>query len=228
MYQHEPCLFVPYTILAIFVYNLLYIASNDKIITDYVFPMVYNIGYLSVMTSSLLYSCTVSQRAIIIKHVISALIGHYCADTINLVQDTTAKFRTIYIFHHLVSIQLLYLHYCGILSLSVGTVFLTLFELSNLFLLPYQLCANKGWYATRYKLAHPMVFTYVPIRFLAIPICSLCYWSSLQALNMHFSVLETNSIIFMYVLALFGFLNMFSMYYGLMIGYKYYLYLTTK
>jgi hypothetical protein len=228
MYQQEPSLFVPYTIFATFVYNMIYFIANDKMIADYVFPMLYNILYLGIMTSSVFYSYSVSQRATIIKHVISALIGHYCADTINLVQDKKAKFRTIYIFHHLVSVQLLYFHYCGMLSLSVGTVFLTLFELSNLFLIPYQLCANKGWNASKYLLAHPMVLTYVPIRLLAIPVCSLFYWSSLQTLNMQSSVLDTTNLMCIYCLTLFGCLNMFSIYYGLTIGYRYYLYLTTK
>jgi hypothetical protein len=228
MYQYEPCLFVPYTLLAVFVYNIIYFSVNDKVIADYVFPMVYNIGYLGIMTSTLFHSYFTSHRAIVVKHVISALIGHYCADTVNLIQDRNAKFRAVYIFHHLVSIQLLYLHYCGILSLSIGTIFLTLFELSNLFLLPYQLCANKGWNDTKYILIQPMVFTYVPIRFLAIPICSLYYWSSLQEHTVHVSAIDTTNILHGYCFILLGCLNIFSMYYGFIVGYKYCMYLIKK
>ncbi len=218
MYQNELCLFVPYTMLAFFMYRIVLLLSRDKTISEYGVSMAYNLGYLSMLLSSFIHNYDVAQRAVIVKHVISALIGYYCMDTTHLYNDTTAKYRNAYIFHHLVSLQLLYLHYCGTLPLSVGLVYLTLFELSNIFLVPYQLCLNKGWTTVKHLIAHPMVWTYSPIRLVGIPVCSYFYIAHLR--------LET--FIGQYCMVLLGLINLFSMYYGLAVGYKYHLYLRMK
>lgn len=218
MYQNELCLFIPYTMLAFFLYRAFWFVSRDKTITEYGVSMVYNLGYLSVFLSSIIHSYDMAQKAIVEKLVISALIGYYCMDTTNLYNDKTAKYRNAYIFHHLVSLQLLYLHYCGTLPLSVGVVYLTLFELSNIFLIPYQLCLNKQWTNIKVLLAHPMVWTYTPIRLVAIPVCSYYYLAYLQL----------NTWIGQYCMVLLGLINLYSMYYGLAIGYKYYLYLQVR
>jgi hypothetical protein len=228
MNTDEPCLFIQYTVFASFLHSVVRLASNDKVIADYGVPVLYNVGYLFIVLSSLMYEYSVQQRATIINHVISALVGYYSMDTVKLYFDKTAKYRLAYMLHHFVSIQLLYLHYCGVLPLSVGSIYLTLFEVSNMFLPLYQLCVYKGWTSLKYKLAHPMVFTYVPVRLIAIPVCSVMYWYAFETYNPQVSAISYIGIMHVYCKALLSLLNMYSMYYGVTIGYKYYLYLTTK
>jgi hypothetical protein len=83
-------------------------------------------------------------------------------------------------------------------------------------LLPYQLCLHKGWKKPQHTLTKPMVFLYVPLRVVAIPICTLLYYTHLKALETYLQV---------YCIMLFGLLNCFSMFYGVVIAYKYSLYL---
>lgn len=224
MYQRENCMFVPYTLLATFMYYAVRFITNDKVIADYGVPIVYNVGYLGIVLSSLFHTYCAQQRATLINHVISALVGYYSMDTVNLYFDKTAKYRLAYMIHHLVSIQLLQLHYSGVLPLSVGILYLTLFELSNLFLIPYQLCLYKKWDTMRYKLVHLMVFTYVPLRVIAIPICSIWYWYSFEKNIPEASSLVLTQLMYTYCKMLLSLLNIFSVYYGIAIGYKYYLY----
>lgn len=228
MYQRENCMFVPYTFLATFMYYAVRFITNDKVIADYGVPIVYNVGYLGVALSSLFYNYCAQQRAMLINHVICALVGYYSMDTVNLYFDRSAKYRLAYMLHHLASIQLLQLHYTGILPLSVGIVYLTLFELSNLFLLPYQLCLYKKWDTMRYKLVKLMVFTYVPLRVIAIPMCSIWYWYSFEKYIPEASSIVLSQLTQMYCKMLLSLLNMFSVYYGVAIGYKYYLHLKTQ
>jgi hypothetical protein len=212
------CLFIPYTLLAYLMHSTVLSLSRDKIVSGYSISMVYNVGCLSVLTSSAIYSYTDEQMNMLAKHVISALIGYYCMDTNNLASNKHAMFRFAYIFHHIVSIHVLYMHYCGILPISIGVVYLTLFELSNVFIIPYQLCLSKGWTVVRQKLAHPMVWTYTPIRLVAVPVCSYFYMKRMLPLTF------TNQ----YCIVLLCLINVLSMYYGTAIGYKYYLYLKLK
>jgi hypothetical protein len=214
--------------LAYFTHFTINYITSDKVMADYGVPMLYNIGYLITAVSSILYNYSIQQRLTIIKHVISALVGYYSMDIVNLYFDQNAKYRLAYIVHHIASIQLLYLHYIGVLPLSVGIIYLTLFEVSNLFLLPYQLCLYKGWNTMKYKLAHPMVYTYVPIRLVAIPLCSVMYWFAFDKYNKHYSSFVHDEVTYIYCKTLLTLLNIFSMYYGVAIGYKYYLYLTKK
>lgn len=225
MFHNEPCMFMRYTFIATFMHHVIKFVTNDKVIADYGLPMIYNIGYLGVVLSTLFREYSVPQRTMLINHVISALVGFYCMDTVNLYFDSKAKYRLAYIFHHIASIQLLYLHYCGVLPLSVGIVYLTLFEISNLFLIPYQLCLNKGWNVVKHKLTHAMVYTYVPIRVIAVPLCSVWYWYAFERYSKQYSAVVLMEMTYVYCKALLSLLNMFSVYYGVAIGYKYYLYL---
>lgn len=222
MFHNQPCLFIQYTVFAYFLRSVLKLISNDKVIADFGVPILYNTGYLLTVVSSLIYEFSIKQHTTVINHVICALVGYYSMDTVNLYFDKTAKHRLPYILHHLVSIQLLYLHYCGMLPLSVGVVYLTLFEVSNMFLLPYQLCLFKGWNGMRYKLIHPLVFTYVPLRLIVIPLYSVMYWYAFDKYNIQASAISCIGIIHVYCKALLSLLNMYSMYYGIAIGHKYY------
>jgi hypothetical protein len=228
MFHNQPCLFIQYTLFASFLHSVVRFVSNDKVIADYGVPFMYNVGYLFTVLSSLMYEYSVQQRATIINHVISALVGYYITDTVTLYFDKTAKYRLAYMMHHVVSIQLLYLHYCGVLPLSIGIIYLTLFEVSNLFLPLYQLCLYKGWHITRNKLAHPMVFTYVPVRLIAIPLCSIMYWYAFEKYNHQGSAISYIGIVHVYCKALLSLLNMYSIYYGFIVGYKYCMYLIKK
>lgn len=205
--------FIPYTFLALFLHKTCMYMSKDKIIADYVVPMFYNIAYLTALPV-VIYIQAFPQE-VIAKHVMSALIGWYSFDIANLINSSYAS-RNVYIVHHIVSLNLLLLHYLDVLPLSNGITFLTLFEASNLFLLPYQLCLHKGWTRARYFLTKPMVFMYVPLRVFAIPLCSLTYYNCFHDLDIFSQVLCG---------ILFGMLNFFSLFYGIVIGYKYSLYL---
>ena len=206
-------LFIPYTLLAIFLHKTCIFMSKDKLIADFVVPMFYNIGYLTALPIA--YCIEAFPKEVIAKHVMSALIGWYAFDIANLIDSLFAS-RNVYVVHHIVSLNLLLLHYSNVLPLSNGIIFLTLFEASNLFLLPYQLCLHKGWARARHVLTKPMVFMYVPLRVLAIPLCTLTYYNHLKALETSLQV---------YCIMLFGLLNFFSLFYGIVIGYKYSLYL---
>lgn len=209
----SPTLFIPYMFFGFWLHKVCKYISKDIVLADFAVPIFYNIAYLTVVPA--LWYKSIYPEKLIAEHVISALIGWYSVDTANLL-SSTYKSRYIYIFHHVVSLNLLLMHYFNILPMSVGKIYLTLFEASNIFLLPYQLCLHKGWTKTRYFLTKPMVLTYVPLRLFAIPLCSLTYYESLNHLNIP---------LLMYCLALLCLINIFSMGFGAVIVYKYSLYL---
>lgn len=206
-------LFIPYMLLAWFLHRGCLYISKDRLIADYVVPIFYNVIYLIVIP--ILWFNEVYPREGIAEHVMSALIGWYSVDTANLANSSYAS-RNVYIFHHIVSVNLILLHYLHILPLSIGKVFLTLFEASNLFLLPYQLALHKQWTFTRHLLTKPMVLLYVPLRVLGVPLCSITYIPYIYTLNTYMQI---------YCVILFVLINLFSLFFGIVIAHKYSLYL---
>jgi hypothetical protein len=200
--------------------SIIYLITNDTIIADYIIPSSINILYLCIY-SYLSFMHFIHHTIIhntylyIISNLLDLLLGYYIYDTIKLL-SSKQKNKWSYILHHIVTIQLLIFHGVDVLPLSIGIPFLTFFEISNLFLIPYQLCNEKQWTNLKYKLTKPMVFTYVPFRLFVIPYWSIFYFSHMK--NMHY-------LLYYYITLMIGLINLYSMYYGMYIGYKYTMYI---
>jgi hypothetical protein len=211
---------VPYTLLCYFTFNgIKLVSGGDKEIASYGLAWVVNLFYLgtvgSVMSLQLIHGWSYTVFIYYAQHILSLLLGYYTFDTIRMVNDKD-KGNAVFFVHHFISLLLMFLHVWEVLPLHVGCAFLTLFELSNVLLIPYQLCRCKGWHELRLKLSHPMVFTYVPIRLIAIPLCALLYIPYMHQLhpNMwYFCVSMISSLV------------VFSVYFAVYIGYRYHLWL---
>jgi len=211
---------VPYTLLCYFAFNgIKLVSGGDKEIASYGLAWTVNLLYLGAVgcVSSLLLIHGWSFIVFIYyaQHILSLLLGYYTFDTIRMVCGND-KDKVVFLVHHFVSLLLMFLHIWEVLPLHVGCVFVSLFEVSNVLLIPYQLCLCKGWQETRYKLSHPMVYTYVPIRLIAIPLCALLYIPYMHPLppNMWY-----------FCVSMIGSLVAISVYFALYIGYKYRLWL---
>jgi hypothetical protein len=149
------------------------------------------------------------------QHMLSLLLGYYTFDTMRLLYGKE-KDKVVYLVHHAVTLLVMFFHMTEVLPIHVGCGFLSLFELSNVVLIPYQLCLCKGWRGIRNKLAHPMVYTYVPTRLIAIPLYALLYIPHMRQLSTTMWYLCVSTI---------GSLVVFSVYFAMYIGYRYYCWL---
>jgi hypothetical protein len=211
---------IPYTLLCYFAFNgIKLVSGGDKEIASYGLAWVVNLFYLgavgSVMCMQLIHGWPYTVFVYYAQHILSLLLGYYTFDTIRLVYGND-KDKLVFFAHHSFSLLLMFLHVWEVLPLHVGCAFVSLFELSNVLLIPYQLCLFKGWRELRYKLSQPMVYTYVPIRLIAIPLCALLYIPYMR-------ILPTN--MWYFCVSMIGSLVVFSVYFALYIGYKYRLWL---
>ena len=196
------------------IYYIIYGYTNDKIISEYCVPLLLNVVYIKLFFLNWFFN----MFDLLKPHVFGMLIGFYTFDTSRqILSDDKDKY--VYIFHHIATLHLLMLHIWGILPLQIGFFLLTIFEFSNTFLIPYQLCLYKNWRSIRYKLSHPMAFTYVPLRLFGIPFCTSLYIPYINKLS---SIKIISSIIPL------AFLNIFSIYYAVYIGYRYVLWILKK
>lgn len=146
----------------------------------------------------------------VIQNMGDLLVSHYIIDT-GICYCSKDYGRWIYIIHHIITILLLKAHLWNILPLSIGITYLTLFEFSNTFLYIYQLCQKKRWVYLQYHVVvYPFVFSYVPLRLVAIPLYSLNYLSA----DMGY---YTKILCFILI----GFVNLFSMFFGSVVAYKF-------
>lgn len=177
---------------------------RDDVYSRFVLPISVNICYI-------LTYLFASRTPYIITNMGNLLVSHYIVDTGILYISKDAS-KWLYIIHHIITVILLEIHLYDILPLSIGITYLTLFEFSNTFLYIYQLCQQKQWTYLQYNVVlYPFVFTYVPLRLLAIPIYSLKYM--IISLEYKYKILS---------LCLIGFVDLFSIFYGATVGYKFF------
>lgn len=212
---------IPYTLLSLFsFYGIKLATGGDQVIASYSLAWLVNLTYLSVVGWGIIMQLVFqysfyTDLFFCSQHMLSLLMGYYTFDTIRFMY-AKEKDVTVYVTHHCFALLLMMLHIWEILPLHIGCVFLSLFELSNVVLIPYQLCLYKGWRETRYKLSHPMVYTYVPLRLFAIPFSSLLYLPYMR---------DMSTFMWYFGASMIGSLVAFSVYFALYIGYKYCLWL---
>lgn len=184
--------------------------TNDETVSLYSIILFINLSFIHAMNY---YEVTPSLT----HHFITLLLAYYIFDIEYQIQ-TNQRYKVTYVLHHIVTILLIMTHVYNILPLNVGVKYLTLFEYSNTFLSLFQLCHKKHWITARNMFTFPFVFTYVPLRLIAIPWQSLKY---LPAVFQHSSILTR-----VYCLALLSYINIFSMYFAVIVARKFLSYYT--
>jgi hypothetical protein len=210
---------IPYTLLSLLsFYGVKLVTGGDKAIASYSLAWLVNVTYLSVVGWGgvmQLNGYTFDDLFVYSQHMLSLLLGYYTFDTIRLLY-AKEKGDAVYIIHHCFTLLLMMLHVWEVLPLHIGCVFLSLFELSNVVLIPYQLCLEKGWREIRYKLSHPMVYTYVPLRLIVIPLSSLLYLPYMRDMSVPK---------WYFCASMIGSLVVYSVYFAIYIAYRYALWL---
>jgi hypothetical protein len=214
---------IPYTLLCYFAFmGIKLMAGGDEVIATYALSSAINVSFLItvayVSVVQLAYGWYFTVFTFYATHMFSLLLGYYTFDTIRLLYGKD-KDKVVYLIHHFLTLFVMFFHMIEVLPIHVGCGFLFLFELSNVVLIPYQLCLCKGWQAMRYKLSHLMVYTYVPTRLIAIPLCSLLYIPYMRQLSTCMWYLCASMICS---------LVMFSVYFAVYIGYRYCFWLLKK
>jgi hypothetical protein len=185
------------------VYSYFKNVVKDQVYSRFVLPISVNICYI---VTYLLVSPTPK----VVQNMGDLLVSHYVIDT-GICYRSKDDGRWIYIIHHVITILLLKAHLWNILPLSFGITYLTLFEFSNTFLYMYQLCQKKRWvYLQHHVIVYPFVVSYVPLRLVAIPLYSLNYFSA-----------DMGYYSKMFSFILIGFVNLFSMFFGGVVAYKF-------
>jgi hypothetical protein len=179
--------------------------TNDETLSLYSIILFINLSFIHAMNY---YQVTVSLT----NHFITLLLAYYIFDIEYQIQ-TDQRYKVTYVLHHIVTILLIMTHVYNILPLTVGVKYLTLFEYSNTFLSLFQLCHKKHWIVARNIFAFPFVFTYVPLRLIAIP------WQSLEYLPAVLS--HCNVFVKLYCLCLLSYINVFSMYFAVIVTKKF-------
>ena len=188
------------------VYHTVHSLTKDEIIASYSIHSGVNMMYLFMI---MYYKIC----PIIVKFIINMLLAYYVFDIQQLFM-LSFKTKDIVTFlpHHIVSLSFILGYQYEILPLSIGFPYLTLFEISNIFLQLFQLSSKKGWVMMRNILSIPFVFTYVPIRGLLIPLCSLGFVPYIINMSPYFMIWYGMHIIFF---------NIFSIYFSVVIGKKF-------
>jgi hypothetical protein len=136
----------------------------------------------------------------------SAFILSYFIIDLCLYNFSNRPNKYIFITHHLTAIKIISLHLTGILPIDLGIYYLFMFEVSNSFLLFFQLFNEKQWITLRNITIIPFVLTYVPLRLIIIPLYSLNYNEIIKNMDDKFMAI--------YCFTLLWFINLFSMYYA--------------
>lgn len=143
----------------------------------------------------------------------SMLLAYYVFDCILYLAYARPN-KTMFLIHHVITIGLMLLHIVEILPSSVGVRYLVMFEYSNSILVFWSLCHEQHWIAIRNMLTPFFVFTYVPFRLVAIPLYSLEYNPYLMAM--------ANRRLAVSCFALLTFVNVFSIYFSIIIMVNFY------
>lgn len=179
--------------------------TKDETLSLYSIILFINLSFIHAMN---FYEVTTALT----NHFIALLLAYYIFDIEYQIQ-TNQRYKVTYVLHHIVTILLIMTHVYNILPLNVGVKYLTLFEYSNTFLSLFQLCQKKHWIHARNVLAFPFVFTYVPLRLIAIP------WQSLKYLPTVFQ--HSSTLTQVYCIALLSYINAFSMYFAVIVARKF-------
>jgi hypothetical protein len=145
----------------------------------------------------------------------SFLLAFYTFESL-LYLFTNMAHKYSMIIHHMVTLKLIVSHMTGILPPIIGGRFFVLFETSNMFLLPWQMCHKKGWITARNILSYPLFITYVPIRLIGIPMYTLTKYT--QPLWHMYILYPYHSV---YMSLLFIAVNVFSVYYAVYVTKKF-------
>jgi hypothetical protein len=179
--------------------------TNDRIIASYTTSMV--------TTGRVVYGYMTNEiTPTVIDYYGGLLVCYYLYDLLlYIVTDTSGRCRGI--AHHSVTLVLILLHLSEWLPIAIGLYYIILFEYSNIFLLLFQLCNEKHWIRMRNIVSIPFVVTYVPIRLIVIPIYSLKYVTVLSSMPYVYAFC---------CLLLLLFVDVFSIYFSVIIVYKFY------
>lgn len=188
------------------VYHTVNSLTKDEIIASYSIHSGVNMMYLFLI---MYYKIS----PILVRFVINMLLAYYVFDIQQLfVLSFKTKDIITFLPHHIVSLSFILGYRYEVLPLSIGIPFLTLFEISNIFLQLFQLSSKKGWVVMRNLLTIPFVFTYVPIRGLFIPVCSLGFIPYIKNMSPYLMIWYGMHIVF---------LNIFSIYFSVVIANKF-------
>lgn len=196
---------IPYVALLTTLFGCLEHYTRDKVVSLYAITI--SINFLYVCVNNFL-----QLTPTVIAHCLSLILAYYVFD-INYQILTNQPDKWTYITHHIITIQLLLTHVYSMLPMSIGIGYLTFFEYSNTFLQLFQLCHKKGWTTARDIVSLPFVLTYVPLRLIVIPFHSMKYVYFLVTANYSY-ILTT------YLLALISFVDMFSIYFAIVVASK--------
>jgi hypothetical protein len=191
----------------IHLYRLCEVLTRDPIISQYFISLLAT-TYAVYNTSSIVHTFSNQQLSMFIQ----SILAYYLFDTFMYALSNRQN-KYIMMVYHLTTMRLIMLHIQNILPRIIGLHLLYLFEYSNMFLLLFQLCKEKQWITAQNILAYPLVFTYVPIRLIYIPLCIREYISPLLNLEDKYKAF--------YCFTLLSFVTGFSMYYALLVLYKF-------
>ena len=199
-----PCYFLVFTL-----HQFINHIFKDKIITTYALSIFINTTYLFAVSFSRFqpsYNLAVTCM--------NLLIAYYAFDTNRLLysNDATTSDKVTYIPHHIVSIALIGGQIDNLYPMQYGMWFLTFFELSNVFLLIFQVANKKKCEWLKKLVAYPFVLTYIPLRGVVIPIYSLKFVPYLMLLSSKLCVLYS---------LMFLFIDMFSLYFAIVVLQKF-------
>jgi hypothetical protein len=177
-----------------------------------ILPLLVNFVFI------LVWSCSTKPSDITIDNCCALIISYYVYDIVY--QDwTNQPNKWVYIKHHIVAIIVIYSHIIEVLPMQIGINYLTLFEFSNTFLLLFTFFHKQKWKTARNIAAFPFVFTYVPLRMIAIPMYSLHYIPYIRSQMILLQLVNY---------AMLTFLNAFSMFYGFYVAKKFMQSMTIK
>lgn len=178
--------------------------TKDDIISGYFIHIATTSGYLA----SVVF---VDLTPFVAISVVDILLAYYVFD-IHLMWFTKSPELKLYGAHHIIAMSILAGYKTNTLPISVGMPFLTLVECSNVFLQWYQLASKKQWHTIKAIVSIPFLLTYVPLRGVAIPICSMFFLPHLAHLNLFSMLYYAFTILFV---------DFFSMYYAWYVCHKF-------
>lgn len=199
-----PCYFLVFALQ-----QLVNHVTKDNIITTYALSILMNTTYLFAVSISRFqpsYNLAITCM--------NLLIAYYIFDTNKLLYNSNTIYsdKITFIPHHIVSVILIAGQLYNLYPIQHGMWFLTFFELSNVFLLLFQVANKKKCEWLRNIVAYPFVFTYIPLRGIVIPVYSLNF--------VPYIMLMPPALCVLYSL-MFVFIDMFSLYFAVVVLQKF-------
>jgi hypothetical protein len=200
---------IPMFMLVSFVYWSLKSITKDVVLPTHILSIFVNFLYIATVCLTRFNPSVEYANAMT-----SLIIAYYTFDTQHLLFNSATQMsdKLTYIPHHLGAIVLLYGQLTSYFPTKLGMWYLTMFEVSNIFLQFFTMAQKKGWTKLRNIVTYPFVATYVPIRGILIPIYSLKFVPY---------VLKLNTFLCSLYLVMFGFMNVFSIYFSYVVSVKF-------